>query len=120
MNKPLNKQLRAQFYRGNAPVFALAVFAALVGGSLNPIISWLIKELIDVASGSGQNHRRLYPAVHRAVAAEIRVGAALHRGRHAAVQGLRVPEAHGEEHLFLPRREYGHISLRPHERRVEH
>lgn len=29
MNKPLNKQLRAQFYRGNAPVFALAVFAAL-------------------------------------------------------------------------------------------
>lgn len=52
MNKPLNKQLRAQFYRGNAPVFALAVFAALVGGSLNPIISWLIKELIDVASGT--------------------------------------------------------------------
>lgn len=50
MNKPLNKQLRAQFYRGNAPVFALAVFAALAGGSLNPIISWLIKELIDVAS----------------------------------------------------------------------
>ena len=29
MNKPLNKQLRAQLYRGNAPVFALAVFAAL-------------------------------------------------------------------------------------------
>ena len=52
MNKPLNKQLRAQFYRGNAPVFALAVFAALAGGSLNPIISWLIKELIDVASGA--------------------------------------------------------------------
>lgn len=52
MNKPLSKQLRAQFYRGNAPVFALAVFAALAGGSLNPIISWLIKELIDVASGA--------------------------------------------------------------------
>ena len=52
MNKPLSKQLRAQFYRGNAPVFALAVFAALAGGSLNPIISWLIKELIDVASGT--------------------------------------------------------------------
>lgn len=52
MNKPLNKQLRAQFYRGNAPVFALAVFAALASGSLNPIISWLIKELIDVASGT--------------------------------------------------------------------
>ena len=29
MNKPLNKQLSAQFYRGNLPVFALAVFAAL-------------------------------------------------------------------------------------------
>ena len=52
MNKPLSKQLRAQFYRGNAPVFALTVFAALAGGSLNPIISWLIKELIDVASGA--------------------------------------------------------------------
>ena len=52
MNKPLNKQLRAQFYRGNTPVFALAVLAALAGGSLNPIISWLIKELIDVASGT--------------------------------------------------------------------
>ena len=52
MNKPLSKQLRAQFYRGNVPVFTLAVFAALAGGSLNPIISWLIKELIDVASGT--------------------------------------------------------------------
>ena len=29
MNKTLNKQLTAQFYRGNLPAFALAAFAAL-------------------------------------------------------------------------------------------
>lgn len=52
MNKPLNKQLSAQFYRGNLPVFALAVFAALAGGTLNLILSWLLQQLIDAASGA--------------------------------------------------------------------
>ncbi len=52
MQKPLARQLRAQFYRGNIPIFALAVFAALASGSLNLIVSWIIQQLIDAASGT--------------------------------------------------------------------
>ena len=52
MHKTLEKQLRAQFYRGNRGVFALAVFAALAGGTLNLIVTWLIQQLIDAASGA--------------------------------------------------------------------
>ena len=33
-HKPLARQLTAQFFRGNVPMFALAVFAALTGGQL--------------------------------------------------------------------------------------
>ena len=51
MHKTLEKQLRAQFYRGNRGVFALAVFAALAGGTLNLIVTWLMQQLIDAASG---------------------------------------------------------------------
>ena len=46
MNKTLNKQLTAQFYRGNLPAFALA------GGCLNLLLSWLLQQLIDTASGA--------------------------------------------------------------------
>lgn len=49
--KPLKKQLTAQFYRGNIPMFALAVFASLAGGTLNLIVTWLMQQLIDAASG---------------------------------------------------------------------
>ena len=49
--KPLKKELSAQFYRGNRAVFALAVFAALGKGSLNLILSWVMQQLIDAASG---------------------------------------------------------------------
>ena len=52
MQKPLYKQLYAQFYRGNIPIFALAIFAALASGSLNLILSWIIGQLIDAASGA--------------------------------------------------------------------
>ena len=52
MHKTLAKQLRAQFYRGNRGVFALAVFAALAGGTLNLIVTWLMQQLIDAASGA--------------------------------------------------------------------
>ena len=52
MHKTLEKQLRAQFYRGNRGVFALAVFAALAGGTLNLIVTWLMQQLIDAASGT--------------------------------------------------------------------
>ena len=50
-HNPLARQLTAQFYRGNIPMFALAVFAALAGGTLNLIVTWLMQQLIDVASG---------------------------------------------------------------------
>ena len=49
--KPLKKQLEAQFYHKNIPALCLAVFSSLIGGSLNLIISWLIMQLIDAASG---------------------------------------------------------------------
>ena len=49
--KPLARQLTAQFFRGNVPMFALAVFAALTGGTLNLIVTWLMQQLIDAASG---------------------------------------------------------------------
>ena len=50
-NKPMNRQLRAQFYRGNRLTFALAVGAALAGGTLNLIVSWIMQQHIDAASG---------------------------------------------------------------------
>ena len=46
-HKPLARQLTAQFFRGNVPMFALAVFAALTGGTLNLIVTWLMQQLID-------------------------------------------------------------------------
>ena len=51
-HKPLARQLTAQFFRGNVPMFALAVFAALTGGTLNLIVTWLMQQLIDAASGA--------------------------------------------------------------------
>ena len=50
--KSLKQELTAQFYRGNAANFAVAAFAALAGGSLNLIVSWIMQQLIDAASGT--------------------------------------------------------------------
>ena len=52
MHKTLRKQLIAQFYCGNRAIFALAVFAALASGSLDLILSWIMQQLIDAASGA--------------------------------------------------------------------
>lgn len=49
--KPLAKQLRGQFFYKNVPIFCLAVFAALAAGSLNLILSWIIQQLMDTATG---------------------------------------------------------------------
>ncbi|MDD5904497.1 MAG: ABC transporter ATP-binding protein [Clostridium sp.] len=49
--KPLKKQLESQFYHKNIPALCLAVFSSLIGGSLNLIVSWLMMQLIDAASG---------------------------------------------------------------------
>ena len=51
ITKPLKKELSAQFYRGNRAMLVLAVFAALGKGSLNLILSWVLQQLIDAASG---------------------------------------------------------------------
>ena len=50
-HKSLKKQLVAQFYHRNIPYLALAVFGALISGTLNLIISWIMQQLIDTASG---------------------------------------------------------------------
>ena len=50
--KSLKRELTAQFYRGNVANFTVAAFAALAGGSLNLIVSWIMQQLIDAASGT--------------------------------------------------------------------
>lgn len=50
--KTLGKQLRAQFFYKNIPIFCIAVFAALAAGSLNLILSWIIQQLMDTAAGA--------------------------------------------------------------------
>lgn len=51
-HKPLKKQLTAQFYQKNRLNFGIALFGALLSGSLNLIVSWIMQQLIDVASGA--------------------------------------------------------------------
>ena len=51
-HESLKRQLTAQFYRDNVPMFALAVFASLACGTLNLIVTWLMQQLIDAASGT--------------------------------------------------------------------
>lgn len=46
----ISKQLRAQFYKGNYVWFLIALFSSLAAGSLNLILSWIIKQLIDTIS----------------------------------------------------------------------
>ena len=96
ITKPLKKELSAQFYRGNRAMLVLAVFAALGKGSLNLILSWVLQQLIDAASG-------LPEALPLPQLAKITVGfvvlcgivlaaicfrAAIYCARHAAVQGF--------------------------------
>ena len=50
-NSTLAKELNAQFYQRNMPALSLAVFAALLAGSLNLILSWIIRQLIDAIQG---------------------------------------------------------------------
>ena len=50
--KPLARQLKSQFYRKNHIIYCLAVAAALLASTLNLIVSWIMQQLIDVASGA--------------------------------------------------------------------
>lgn len=51
MRKSLQKQLTAQFYRGNIPMLCLAALGTLIVGSLNLFLSRIMQQLIDAASG---------------------------------------------------------------------
>ncbi len=47
----LGAQLTASFYRGNRANLVLAALGAAVSSSLNLILSWILQQLIDTASG---------------------------------------------------------------------
>ncbi len=49
--KSLKKQLTAQFYHRNMLAFLVSTLAALASGSLGLLISWLMQQLVDTASG---------------------------------------------------------------------
>ncbi len=50
-NETLSAQLKAGFYRGNRANLALAAVGVVVSSSLNLILSWILQQLIDTASG---------------------------------------------------------------------
>ena len=47
----LKKQLIRSFYRGNWGMFLLAAFASLACSAVNLLLSWIMQQLIDAASG---------------------------------------------------------------------
>lgn len=47
----LYKQLRAEFFRKNKITFAIAVLASICSGTVGIAFSWVIKALLDTASG---------------------------------------------------------------------
>ena len=47
----LKKQLVRSFYRGNGGMFLLAAFASLACSAVNLLLSWIMQQLIDAASG---------------------------------------------------------------------
>ena len=49
---PLARRLKAQFYRKNRLIYCIALVAALLTSTLNLIVSWIMQQLIDVASGA--------------------------------------------------------------------
>ena len=84
-NKTLQNRLTAQFYRGNMPMPCLAVFASLVSGTLNLILSWIMQQLIDSASGVPGALPLGLLAKLCGISAAVRGGAPLYPARHAAV-----------------------------------
>ena len=53
MNRnPLYKQLKSELFRKNKIPFAIAVFASVCSGTVGLAYSWVLKALIDTASGS--------------------------------------------------------------------
>ncbi len=50
----LSQKLRAQFMHNNHLNFAGALIATLLSAAINLVISWLLQQIIDVATGSNQ------------------------------------------------------------------
>ena len=51
--KTLRAELVSQFYRNNYCALFLAIIASVLSGTTGIIVSWIIKELIDIISGQG-------------------------------------------------------------------
>ena len=50
-NRSIRVELVSRFYRKNHCAFFLALFGAILSGTLGLIISWILKEIIDLLSG---------------------------------------------------------------------
>ncbi len=52
-NKTIRAELVNQFYMHNFCALFLAIIASILSGTTGIIISWILKELIDIISGQG-------------------------------------------------------------------
>ncbi len=52
-NKSIRAELVSQFYRNNSCALFLAIIASILSGTIGIIVSWIVKELIDIISGQG-------------------------------------------------------------------
>lgn len=50
--RPLARQLKAQFTRGCVPLLCAAGAVTVAAGTLDLIVSWIMQQLIDAASGA--------------------------------------------------------------------
>ena len=53
--KSIEKELVSQFSKHNRGVFFLAMSASLISGLMGMAVSWMCRELIDLAAGNGSN-----------------------------------------------------------------
>ena len=53
-NRSIRMELVSQFYRKNHCAFFAALFAAILGGTMGLIVSWVLKEIIDLISGQSR------------------------------------------------------------------
>lgn len=60
----LDRQLHRQFFKGNYGLLILAVSAALINGLLNLYSSWLLMQLIDLASGAQHSYSLALLSLH--------------------------------------------------------
>ncbi|MDO5022950.1 MAG: hypothetical protein Q4E07_06415 [Eubacteriales bacterium] len=55
-NENIRKALMSQFYRGNKFNLIVASAAGILSNTINLAITWIMKELIDTASGVGGSY----------------------------------------------------------------